>query len=120
MKRNNGLYWAALLVTGLGSLGLFIVSWFLGGQPDFGHPRFGYGYGMGFGHPMMAGFGWVIGLFVLLLIFGALFRGWRYRHGADERPRWVDPLADLAQAYAEGKITREEYRERKAVLEEPS
>ena len=121
-RKKSSLFPLALGVTGLGSLALHVALWFNGSFEEFG--RGGWEHSGFLPHcPGPMGFGGLLGVFFVLLLIGGLFRMARGAHSghhnqAPHHRLWVDPLADLAEAYAEGKITREQYAERKAVLEE--
>lgn len=103
MVANRFWYLVALAVTGLGSLGLQAWVWLEGGMSWYhrgGHGLSGHG-------------GWFLaGLFSLALV--ALGAVWSLRR---REPR-IDALGDLATEYVEGRISREEYRARHAVLKE--
>ena len=111
---------ASLLATGLGSSALMAGSMAVGWSDGSlfsgrGFGRMGWGVAMGHG-PGMA----VFGLLGLLLIVGLVVAATRRHPGltGEGRASFPDPLADLAEAYAQGTITREQYIERKSVLEE--
>ena len=64
--------------------------------------------------PMVLGF-----LFIVFVVRAFVRRGRHHgEHGPGHHPWGSDPVGELAESYAEGRITREQYLERKAVLEE--
>jgi len=104
---SGGLWWTALGVTGLGSVALGCAVWFervSEGTPWVGH--FGHGW---------AGWGLFLALGIVALVFSASRR--HVRMGGEARA-YLDPVAEAAEAYAQGRLTREQYFEKKAVLEE--
>lgn len=109
MNKKRIPYWTALVATGLVSLALHFWAATLWMDQvralGWGHFR-----GMHVGHPgafaMMAGF-WLV-----VIVVGLFF--WARRRRATP----VDPLGDLAHEYVEGRIGREEFLSRRAVLEE--
>jgi len=130
-KKPSPLFWVALAVTGLGSLALGLLVWFLPPEQGYAWMARGWGRGagaggFGMGHmnplPMILGFLFVVFVISMLVRRGRHgHHGWHHGHHGPEghgHPMFADPLSDLAEAYAEGKITREQYLERKAVLEE--
>ena len=134
--KNSPLYAVALVVTGLGSLALGLLVWFLPPEQGFAALAGGWmpwgGRGRGFdfhGMGMMGPWGMipmVLGFLFVVFVIAALMRRGRHHghwhHGGmghhGHHPWGSDPLGELAEAYAEGKITREQYLERKTVLEE--
>ena len=72
---------------------------------------------------MMGGMGWMMMLFWLLLIVlvgWGLYRLFTTRggdRGASAAPRRETPMEALQRTYAEGKISTEEYEERRRTLE---
>ena len=73
---------------------------------------------------MMGGMGWVMMLFwalLLALVVWGLYRLFTTRggdRGASAAPRRETPMEALQRSYAEGKISTEEYEERKHKLSE--
>lgn len=86
------------------------------GAPSQGPPGwYGYPHGWGFMHgPRFLGGGLLTGVIVILLI-GLAFRRWRSGgyNGRDER---LDAEEILRRAFAEGRITEEEYKSRTSAL----
>ena len=72
---------------------------------------------------MMGGMGWVMMLFWILLIalvVWGLYRLFTTRSGdggASAAPRRETPMEALQRSYAKGKLSTEEYEERKRTLE---
>ncbi len=85
-----------------------------GAQPGYG-PWYGYPHGWGFFHgPRFFGGGLFILLLVVLVISLAARRWRHYRpYGPDER---LDAEEILRRAFAEGRITEEEYKRRLSTL----
>lgn len=85
-----------------------------GAQPGYG-PWYGYPHGWGFFHgPRFFGGGLFILLLVVLVISLAARRWRHYRpYGPDER---LDAEEILRRAFAEGRITEEEYKSRLSTL----
>jgi len=69
--------------------------------------------------------GWVFGTLMMLLLWGGLvalvvfaIRGWGGSQGGDSgRPRVQDARAILEERFARGEISREEFEERRGVLD---
>ena len=100
MVRSRFWFIAGLVVTGLGSLGLGAWAWLQGGVPWYhSMPRHGATMRL---MPLA---------FLAVVVAGAVF--WSHRRGAR-----VDPLGDLALEYVEGRIDRQEFLAREAVLKE--
>jgi hypothetical protein len=117
MKTKRIAFWVALGLTAVASGGLALWAWSTGGATGwpghFGQPG-NPGWAPGMGHHGPGGMGlWLVGLVAV----GAW--AWHRRPGTPGAHR-IDPRADLALEYAEGRITRDEYLARKAVLEEQS
>lgn len=101
MNAKRVLYWAALFTAGAASLGLHFWALWLGAG------RHGFSQGFGASGRILAG------LFLVSLVGAGLFLWYRRRGEAR-----IDPLGDLAAEYVEGRLTRDEFWARKAVLEE--
>jgi hypothetical protein len=109
VKSKRVLYWTVLAIAGLGSLALKLAALFLwfgqGGVwngPDFHHWT-----------PMAP---WGFGPPVLLLVLVVAAAVWYRRKGMLQGP--ANPWEALGLEYVEGRITRDEFLARRAVLEE--
>jgi len=101
MVKHKLWYATALGITGLGSLGLSAWVWLEGGASWYHRMAW---------HP-----GWMMVMplvLLALLVAGVVF--WSHR-----RPEHrIDALGDLAAEYVEGRIGREDFLARQAVLKE--
>ena len=109
MKVKRVLYWTVLALAGLGSLGLklwALVIWSGSGGPQSwwnlhaGVPVFPF---WGFGPPLL-----------LVLLVGAVW----YRRRGMPHGQALNAWETLGLEYVEGRITRDEFLARRAVLEE--
>jgi len=64
------------------------------------------GWGMGYGY------GWIIGLIVLVAFIGVIVSFMQRRKNSD-RPKYNSPLDILKTRYAKGEITKDEYDEKR-------
>lgn len=64
------------------------------------------GWGMG------DGYGWIIGLIVLVAFIGVIVSIMQRRKNSD-RPKYNSPLDILKTRYAKGEITKDEYDEKR-------
>jgi putative membrane protein len=72
----------------------------------------GYGYGMhGFGMGM--GLGWIIGLILLVVIIGLIFKVINQNSNVGSQPRDKSALDILEERYARGEINKEEFEQKK-------
>lgn len=118
MKTKRIVYWSALAVTGLAALGLkawAMGTWISSRVADGSWERWMAGrhhLAPGMGHGVLMGGMGLAGLAVLVLL--ALGLALWYRRNSSGAHPWED----LGMEYAEGRITREQFLARKAVLEE--
>lgn len=106
------VYWAALAVTGLGAAALKLWAFLLWSASPQAPGPWGWGNVHHFG-PGFPPLGFGLPLIVLLVVGLALWYGRKGRHGP-----WADPWEALGMEYAEGRISRDEFFARRAVLEE--
>ena len=67
--------------------------------------------GMNNGWGMGDGYGWIIGLIVLVAFIGVIVSVMQRRKNSD-RPKYNSPLDILKTRYAKGEITKDEYDEK--------
>ena len=63
-------------------------------------------WGMGYGY------GWIIGLLILLVVIGVIISALRRRKNSN-RPRYNSPQDILKTRYAKGEISKNEYDEKR-------
>lgn len=68
--------------------------------------------GMNNGWGMGDGYGWIIGLIVLVALIGVIVSVMQRRKNSD-RPKYNSPLDILKTRYAKGEITKDEYDEKR-------
>lgn len=68
--------------------------------------------GMNNGWGMGDGYGWIIGLIVLVAFIGVIVSIMQRRKNSD-RPKYNSPLDILKTRYAKGEITKDEYDEKR-------
>jgi len=68
--------------------------------------------GMNNGWGMGDGYGWIIGLIVLVAFIGVIVSVMQRRKNSD-RPKYNSPLDILKTRYAKGEITKDEYDEKR-------
>ena len=68
--------------------------------------------GMNNGWGMGDGYGWIIGLIVLIAFIGVIVSVMQRRKNSD-RPKYNSPLDILKTRYAKGEITKDEYDEKR-------
>jgi hypothetical protein len=106
------LYWLALAVAGLSSLGLklwALLTWSNSGESWTWTGVHHWGWGLtpwSFGPPIL----------LVLLVVAAVV--WYRRKGGGFRGSFANPWEALGLEYVEGRIGREEFLARRAVLEE--
>ncbi len=108
MSTKRFLYGTALAVTGLGALGIKVWVFFTQGTP----PAIPGPWGWGHGHPFPP-FAFGLPLLVLLAVAAFVWYGRKSPPGS-----WINPWEVLGVAYVEGRMTREEFQARRAVMEE--
>ncbi len=119
MDKRRKLYWTALTSVGVVSFALHAgAAWLwigerfpngLQGLHRWGGPR---------GMPDMAGHMGSMAALSLAFWFAVLVVGGLYLWHRRSRPARIDPLADLAGEYVEGRLDREAYLARRTILEE--
>ncbi len=110
MKTKRVLYWAALAVAGLSSLGLKLWALFTWSGQSWPWN------GVFFRHAGLPLWGFGPLLFFVLLVVAAVV--WYRRRGGGFRGSSVNPWEALGLEYVEGRIGRDEFLARRAVLEE--
>jgi len=68
--------------------------------------------GMNNGWGMGDGYGWIIGLIVLVAFIGVIVSVMQRRKNSD-RPKYNSPLDILKTRYAKGEISKDEYDEKR-------
>jgi len=71
----------------------------------------------GFGHGWGMGFGWIIGIFILLIILWLAFRTFRSGETNQTSSGQGTPLDILKERYAKGEIDKDEFEQRKKDLQ---
>ena len=61
---------------------------------------------------MEYGYGWIIGLIVLVVIIGLIVNAMKQKRNSN-RPKYNSPLDILKIRYAKGEISKEEYDEKR-------
>jgi putative membrane protein len=73
----------------------------------------GMNNGWGMGH----GYGWIIGLIVLVVIIAVIVSAMTHKRKSP-RPKYNSPQDILKKRYAKGKISRDEYDEKRKHISE--
>lgn len=61
---------------------------------------------------MEYGYGWIIGLIVLVIIIGLIVNAMKQKRNSN-RPKYNSPMDILKTRYAKGEISKEEYDEKR-------